>query len=343
MSDKRIAQIVLEYQNYIENPPVQPKQMYGTAASSDTITIESWRQIWIDNVKANKAKFGSFKEKSLGKLFGINQNKPAIVVGSGPSLGYNGEQLKNKRDILTVSCLHNYHYFEDRGIHIDYYVTLDAGKVVLEEIAEGGAKTEAEYWESTKNKKVCAFIGTSPEFFEKWQGEVYLFNAPIPDAKFLETMRGLEEFNLNVSNGGNVLGAALYIAKGIFGSNPVAYVGADFSFGYNSGDGHKFHSWNSKYDSKLGNVQRGNDVFGNKVLTWPSYWQFKNFFDYVALTVPGIYVNCTEGGMLGAYPEGNLMAIKQMSLKSFIYMYYFNESIKAQCESPELPSNLLLY
>lgn len=339
----RKAEIVLEYQNYIETPPVPTKQMWGTACSSDAVTIESWRNIWIDNVLKNHAHFGSFKEHGIGKLYGINKYKPAVIIGSGPSLAHNGELLKNKADILTISCLHNYHYFEDHGIEIDYYVTLDAGPVVLEEVSEGGTKTEEEYWASTKNKKVCAFIGTDPKFFEKWQGEVFLFNAPVPDQAYIDELAKLEEFNAFISNGGNVLGACLYIAKAIMGSNPIAFMGADFSFGYNQGTGHHFHAWNSKYDAKLGNVMRGVDVFGNKVLTWPSYWQFKNWFDFIALSVPGIYVNCTEGGMFGAFPEGNLMAIKQMGISDFLGMYRMCEDIKTQCEDPSIPDKRMLF
>lgn len=335
----RTAEIPLEYQNYIETPPVKPQQMYGNASSGDTVTIESWRDIWIKNVKENHKRFGSFKSKSIGQLYGLNALKPAICVGSGPSLGYNGHHLKDRGDILAISCLHNYHFFEDRDIHIDYYVSLDAGAVVLEEVAEGGKKTEAEYWASTKNKKLCAFIGSDPRLFDMWQGEIYLFNAPVPDQAFMDALSALEEFNVYISNGGNVLGACLYIAKGIMGSNPIAYLGADFSFSYAK----RFHSWESKYDAKLGNVMRGLDVFGNKVLTWPSYFNFKNWFDYISLQVPGIYVNCTEGGMMGAYPEGNLMSIKQQPITDFLAMYKMHEMLKACCENPELKEKRVLF
>lgn len=335
----RKIEVTLEYQNYIETPPVKPAQMYGQACSSDTVTIESWRKIWLDNVNANHKHFGSFKEYSLGKLFNANQYKPAICVGSGPSLGVNAHELKNKGAIPVISCLHNYHLFEDNEIPVDYFVTLDAGPVVLEEVSEGGKKTEAEYWESTKDKTLIAFIGSDPKLFDKWKGKVYLFNAPVPDKAYIDNLAALEAFNVFVSNGGNVLGACFYIAKAFMGSNPIAFMGADFAFGYNK----KFHSWDSKYDAKLGNVMRGVDVYGNKVLTWPSYFNFKNWFDYISLTVPGIYVNCTEGGMLGAYPEGNLMTIKQMSLEEFLGMYRMNEVLKESCENPEKPENRLLF
>lgn len=335
----RKAEIVLEYQNYIEAPPVAPAQMYGNACSSDAVTVNTWRQTWIDNVTANHKRFGSFEENSIGKLFKAHALKPAIIAGSGPSLSHNGIHLKDRGDIPLVSCLHNYQFFEDRGIKPDYYVTLDAGPVVLEEVYEGGTKTPEEYWESTKDKTLIAFIGTDPKLFEKWQGKVYLYNAPVPDDAYMQALEKLERFNLFISNGGNVLGACLYFAKAILGCATVGFVGADFSFGYNK----KFHAWDSKYDAKLGYVMKAVDVFGNKVLTWQSYFNFKNWFDYIALSVPGIYINCTEGGTFGAYSDGNLMAIKQMPLLDFIDMHSMHEQMRGSCENPKTEEKKILF
>ena len=343
MAQKRKIELELEYSNYIQTPPVTPQQMYGNACSSDGTTVNSWRDVWIRNIQENHKRFGSFVKHGMSPLFDTNRLKPAIIVGSGPSLGYNGHLLKDRAGITTLSCLHNYHFFEDRGIDIDYYVTLDAGPVVIEEVYEGGTKTPEEYWASTKGKKLCAFIGTDPKFFDLWQGEVFLFNAPIPDPAVVQAQEALEIFNQVVSNGGNVLGACLYIAKAVLGSPTVAFVGADFSFGYNVGKGHKFHAWDSKYDAKLGNVIRGFDVFGNKVLTWPSYFNFKNFFDWVALTIPGTYVNCTEGGMFGAFAEGNIMAVQQMPLEAFIKMHTHHEFVREIFTNPDNRDRKLLY
>lgn len=328
----RTATIPLELQNYIEHPPVQPEQLYGNASANDKVTIDSWRATWLANIKANKAKFGSFKERGIGQLFNRYKNSPALVAGSGPSLKHNGHLLKDRGGIPLVSCLHNYHFFEDRGVEPDFYITLDAGEVVLEEVSEGGSRSAEEYWASTKNKKLLAFVGTSPKLFEKWQGEVYFFNAPVPDDAFKKEMDEIEHFHTYISNGGNVLGAAVYAAKGIFGANPIAFVGADFCFSYDK----KFHGWDSKYDARLGHVVRTVDIYGNKVISWQSYLNFKCWFDYIAMRVPGIWINCSEGGTFGAYPEGNLMAIKQMELQEFFAMYNMSEHIRAQCENPEV-------
>jgi hypothetical protein len=326
----RKAEITLELQNYIEHPPVQPEQLYGNAAANDKVTVDAWRKIWVSNIRENKKRFGSFKEHGVGKLFNQWKLGPAIIAGSGPSLKVNGHLLKERAGIPLVSCLHNFHFFEDNGVEVDYYVSLDAGEVVVEEVSEGGKLTADEYWEKTKGKKLIAFIGTHPRLFEKWQGEIYLFNAQVPDESYRQEIEAIEPFHTYVSNGGNVLGACLYIAKGIFGANPIAFVGADFCFSYDK----KFHGWDSKYDAHLGHVLRTVDIYGQKVVSWQSYINFKCWFDYIAVRVPGVWVNCTEGGTFGAYPEGNIMAVKQMDLKDFLGMYQISEHIRGQCERP---------
>lgn len=334
----RKEEIELEFSNYIETPPIRPAQMLGQASSGDSVTIESWRQQWIDQVVANHKKFGNFADKGIGKLFGTHKYKPAIIAGSGPSLKHNADMLKKRGGIPLVSCLHNYHFLEDKGITPELYVTLDAGEITISEVSEGGSKSEQYYWDSTKDKKLAAFIGTHPKLLEKWQGEILFYNAPVPDSKYLEAIKEVGVFSTYVSNGGNVLGACMYIAKAILGCNPIAFIGADFSFGNK-----KFHAWDSKYDANIGNVIRVTDIFGNKGMTWASYYNFKNWFDYIACTIPGIYINCTEGGIFGAFPEGNIMAVKQMRLQDFLYMYELSESVRSNSETPEIDDRKILF
>lgn len=335
----KVREITCTYQNLIDGPPAAPEQMYAQACSNDKVTVNTWRPIWIANVKANHDRFGSFKEHGLGKLWGIFQNKPCIVVGSGPSLKHNAHVLKQNQGIPVVSCLHNFHYLEDLGVHVDYYVTLDAGEITVKEVSEGGQKTEEEYWEMTRSKKLLAFIGSPPKLLEKWRGEIYFFNCPVPDKDYEDAVKEVEVFNTMVSNGGNVLGACLYIAKGVFGCNPIAFMGADFSFGYN----HKFHAWNSSYDAHMGHCVSLTDIFGNRVLTWQSYANFKSWFDFIVGRVPGIWFNVTEGGCLGSYPTGNIRQLQYTDLSNFLEMYQLNSHLKEQCDAPEKGINKILF
>lgn len=334
----RTREITCEYQPYIFQPPVPKKRLYQQACSNDEGTIAKWREPWLKNIKANKEKFGSFAESSVGQLFGQFLHRPVIIAGSGPSLKFNVAKLKDRGSIPLVSCLHNFHFMEDHDARPEYYVSLDAGEVTVDEVTEGG-NPDRDYWELTKDRTLLAFIGSHPRLLEKWQGRVLFFNAPVPDPSYQAEVKEIEDFNLWVSNGGNVFGSCLYISKVVLGAGTIIFVGADFSFGYDK----RFHSWGSKYDAKMGHVMPLTDVFGNKVATWPSYANFKAWFDYVTLNVPGHYINCSEGGCLGSYPEGNLFSIQQMDLEKCFEMYTQNEHIKAQCENPAEENRYIMF
>lgn len=335
----RKAQIELEYQPYIDQPPVQPKALFAEACENDELTINSWRKTWEANVKANHEKFGPFSDRSLGQVFGLAHQKPVVIAGAGPSLKENANALKDRKDVTVVSCLHNFHFLEDQGTPADFYVTLDAGEVVTEEVYEGGSKSPEEYWDLSKDRTLLAYIGTSPRLLEKWQGKVLFYNAPVPDADYMKFVDDVETFNVYVSNGGNVLGACLYIAKAFLGASIVGFIGADFCFSYDK----KFHAWDSKYDAKLGHVLRVRDVFGVPVYTWKSYHNFKGWFEYISMTVPGIYINCSEGGTLGAYLEGNIRSLQQMSLKDFLRQMNMYDEIREQAMNPKVNEKKLLF
>lgn len=335
---KRV-EILCEYQPYLDQPPVAAASLYGQACSNDRQTVDHWRGTWLANIKANKARFGSFKDHGIGKLFGRHQGMPAILVGSGPSLRQNAHELKGRGNIPVVSCLHNFHFLEDLGVPADYYVSLDAGPVTIEEVSEGGSKTPDEYWELTKGRKLVCFTGTDPGLLERWQGEVYFFNCPIPDLALGEEIDQVEKFRSFVSSGGNVLGACLYVAKAYLGCQVSIFLGADFSFSYLD----KFHGWDSKYDKTIGQCLRVTDVYGHSVKTWPSYHNFKCWFDWVTQSVPGIYFNCTEGGTFGAYPGGNLRSVIQKDLKETLRMFTISEEIRDSAENPETEVRKILF
>jgi hypothetical protein len=243
--------------------------------------------------------------------------------------------------MCLVACLHSFHFLEDNDANVDYYVTLDAGPVTIEEVYEGGKRTPEEYWELTKNRKLIAYIGSSPELLKKWQGEIYFYNAPIPSDQIKNEIREIEPFDVWISNGGNVLGACFYFAKAFLGSGVNIFIGADFCFDMYA-EKIRFHPWDSKYDAKLGHVVSAVDVFGNRVVSWQSYLNFRDWFISRFLAVPGIYINATEGGTLGAFREGNLACVKQMWLEDVYHVFNDHTYLADQAFHPEGDNNLLL-
>lgn len=337
----RKAEITLDYQNYFDFPEVAKDELVSTAARSDKVTINHWRKIWCDNIRTNHAYLGSFQAYSVGELFGRHRYGSAICAGSGPSLGYNGHELAKRNGIPLVSALHNFAFLEDLGAGADYYVSLDAGPIVLTEMYEAGKQPPEYYWNLTKDRTLIAFIGSDPQLFEKWQGKIYVYNAPVGDAEYIKTVDELEPFNTLITSGGNVLGACVYFAKAILGVHRVALVGADYSFGY---DKSSFYAWSSPVNGQLGQVVPLTDVFGIKVPAWPSYAGFKKHMEWLALHIPGQWmVNCSEGGCLGSYPEGNMRQIVQIPLKEFINQLNMSDGIKVCCENPQHKDRLILF
>jgi hypothetical protein len=333
------AEVFLEYNPVIQSPPVSNQQLYHQSCSNDSPTIERWRDDWLKNIKANYDRFGGFQDKGIGKFYNFMAGRPVIIAGAGPSLKKNAEQFKGRpAHVGLVSCLHNFHFMEDIGANVDFYVTLDAGPVTIEEVYEGGTRSPDEYWAATKGKKLLAFIGTHPDLLAKWQGEVFFFNAPVPDNAYHE---GTEytKFYQYLGTGGNVLGACFYFAKAWLCASAIIFTGADFSFSYT----YKFHGWDSKYDKDLGQYLLANDIYGNKVKTWRSYHNFAAWFNCICNSVPGIYINCTEGGILGAFPEGNIAAIRQMDLDDCLRMFGMSSELKEQAEHPEIDTKKLLF
>ncbi len=88
---------------------------------------------------------------------------------------------------------------------------------------------------------------------------------------------------------------------------------------------------------------RVTDIYGIKVNTWGSYFNFKCWFDARMCQVPGIYINATEGGILGAYDQGNISQIKQMDLEDALAMLHMQDHLKPQCESPGTENKTILY
>lgn len=331
--------IDLRYQPIIEGPPPSQGDIMQTACRGDKPTMDRWRDTWIKYANENKERFKIFGDYSAGKLYNINRNKPAIICGSGPSLKESIPALKENRKLdhplMTVSCLHNFGYFEDEGCHADYYLTLDSGDIIFQDVYESRKESEAFYWEKTKGKKLFASIMSPPKIFDLWQGEIYLFNIMMPDPALQATIQSVERFSHYFSCGGNALGACLYAAKALMGSDLIHFVGADFCFDYDD----KFYSYKTHYDN-VGQYIDWRDVYGMPRKTWGSYLGFKFWFDWIAVHVPGRYINCSEG-ILGAYQEGNIRQFQYMSLEDALLPYKIPERVYIEQRDPQNPAVVL--
>jgi len=330
----------MEFSNTIEGPPTSPKQMWKQATSGDEVTTNAWEKDWIAQTEINIKEFDILNNPVLSE-HRKEKYKPCIIAGSGPSLRLNVDELAaNKGDISLTSCLHNYGFFEDKGIRADYYVNLDAGDITIGEMSQGGSKSDQYYWDSTKDKVLVTGCVGHPEIHRRWQGEIKWFCPPMPTRDLGEKIFKILGGKLVVYNvGGNSLGACMYHARAILGGNPIVFVGADFSF---SSGRKMFHPFATPYDQQFAGVNTCTDIRGHRTYTWPSYYNFKVWFDFIACggmggNVGTQWVNCTEGGILGAYPEGNIKQIKQMRLADFLHGYNMSDKLLDEINKQDDP------
>jgi hypothetical protein len=336
LKDAVVFESDLQFQGYIENPPVRnAKELYHKACANDGVTIDTWFDTWIKYIKDNNEKY-NFKENSAYQEFGKSALKPTIIIGAGPSLKKNIAVLaKEKGDMIVVACLHAFAFLEDNGVHADYYVNLDSGPITIEEMCQGGKEKPEYYWNLSKERVLITTVTGHPDLHAKWQGKKLFYGVMASTPEFAAAYAQITDFNLIFSVGGNTLGACLYFAKAILGACPIVYMGADFAFGMDK----KFHSWDSPYDQQYSGLNWAYNVFGYKVGTWPSYYNFKNWFEFIACggqgNQPGMYINCTEGGILGAYAEGNIRQITQMRLTDFFWTYNLHKQLPAMVDSKD--------
>jgi hypothetical protein len=326
-----LVEMVLQAQSYIPGPPAGPEACFDVATRNDKVTINTWHDQWLAQIKENSVH--GFSEHSALQELGKCAYQPVVVAGSGPSLKKNWKDLtatdehnRGRQGIRIVSCLHNFGFFEDRDVMglDDYYMTLDAGQITLSEVTEGGTQHEPDwYWERTKDRTLLAYTGAYPELIRRWKGKILWFFTPPATDSYGQELRKLVDHDKVpcLSVGGCVLGGAWYYTMGVLGASIPIMIGADFAFGYDR----KFHGWESQYDKKFAGVIPATDIYGNRVWTWPSYFGFAQWFTYMATGGSGgnaqLMINATEGGILGAYPEGNIQQIIQLDLKTALAMF----------------------
>lgn len=328
----------LALQPYIPGPPKSKDELQKTYSASDEITVKTWWDEWVRNKVSNFKNYKPLENQTMLD-YGKWAYKPCIIAGSGPSLKKNAHHLKDREGIGLVSTLHNFGFFEEQGITADYYLNLDAGDITISEAAEGfkdiyeamkplsqfnkiAYLDSINFWERTKDKTLVTALHCNPELHKRWQGRVLWFDTALKgiNEEVAKQATEMNDWNLIYQTGGNTLGACLYHARAILGASPIAFIGADFSF-----KDKKFHSWDSPYDAQCQGTIPCIDIYGQKQETWPSYYGFKTWFEFIACgglgNTPHSMVNCTEGGILGAFPEGNIMQIRQRSLLEFLREY----------------------
>jgi len=245
---------------------------------------------WIDNFQANQDAIHG--RPGVAELGGLFEGLPAAVVGSGPTLDRNIKDIHMLKDkCLLIACdsavkaLEKFNAHPDivmvtdskarvadflRGIDVDRY-TFVADTFIHPDTVEVLKDAKRLYWYSTLPIESCPFTGALNE----WTGYIG-----------------------NLGTGGCVATTAWWMASRVFLSDPTILIGLPQAF-YDPANMYSQEVNNTvetePYESHLVETH---DIFGKPCYTYPALQSFAYWFQDAFLQIPGIHINCSEGGIL---------------------------------------------
>lgn len=292
---------------------------------------------WRRNVQTNK----KYYIKGNPKLKGL----VAYVIGAGPSLDKNVEELKGISSRGIIVCIDaNFEYLVNKGIIPEYCVSIDASDKIYDMIKSVIKKT--------KNTILVCNTASNPKLIAAWKGSKFFFTSP--DSRFpskSEERNALTRYaiakkdikkgdeikasksykivfpgvKLEMGCGGNVTTSAHVFCHQVLRVFTIVFVGCDFSWENASHfySGRK-HLENIRARTLNEQILSHFDIDKKRVNTNISLESFKRWHENVAMLSPGTEsINATEGGILGIDAKtGNKEPfIKFMKLKDAVKKY----------------------
>lgn len=322
--------------------------------ANNCVTLLSWHEKWRDNIKANLKKYKYFDKDHSIKVF-LNDciDAPLICVAAGPSLKKNMPALKeaSKKGFPIICGAHSFMYLAKEGIKPTYVTLLDAGDEWIDYIKNSP-------WDDIP---LFCSIDMTPSYLDEWKGPKYFLRSTFPDDELGETMfvqfsQILNHMPSIMPTGGHTGGLTVSIAHMLLMASEIILVGYDYCY---DNVGHFYYGGDNKLDNASSPhligapIVEATTITGELTRTSPSYLGFKLWTDMSLNAAvnrpPQLYlgamgkphelrgaeiINATEGGMLGAYAEGNLGWIKYMKLEDAV-VYAMNKNHHKQLKRTE--------
>jgi hypothetical protein len=271
------------------------------AKVSDNTLAEKKKQ-WIKNLKINAEKWDFFKHNAHELKEKGLKGETVYLVGASPSLKKNIKHLRGKKNIWA--CAHVLKYLLSHGIKPDYVFVADS------------RHESVKFLNTVKSKglTLVAEICVSPKIWDVWKGDVLFYKGVIGEEMNREVEK-VTKFNNTVSSGGSVMGIMTVIAWSVK-AKKIVYIGNDLSYP----DGLPYPAERNIVQNIIPDEEADYrwmyDIAGRKIDTLVRMFLYKMFLDICSQMAKGIkFINATEGGILGAYAEGNIKSMKQMQLK----------------------------
>lgn len=305
-------------------------------------TLKEKADKWLENVKANRKYFMMGNCEVPGII--------SFIVGAGPSLEKNVEQLKrikrsSKGMVICVDAA--LPYLIKRDIIPQFCISIDGDGRMWDMVNDVSGL-------DTSNITLFATLATCPELISNWKGPIYFFmlrsGSAEHDAKIYNLSRtyeskrdiktgeliSIEDINLlyagitpDLIPGGNVTAAAYMVALVKLGSWKMVFTGLDLSWkkdeNFYAGKANE-NMGHERVDAERKIIHR--DMNNEEVYTNASLLSFKQIHEEYARSMPDRIINATEGGIFGVEADSSLMKeIEFLTLEKAIDKYIYLEGI----------------
>jgi len=126
---------------------------------------------WVEHYKSNKknGRFDRLNTKPLSFLYksSFYHKVPVVLIGAGPSLDDNINELKSYQNNVIIVCVDMALYaVQQAGIKPDFVVSVDSSEYI------------SKMWEicDTRDIKLICSTSTHPDTIDKWNGGIFFYN-----------------------------------------------------------------------------------------------------------------------------------------------------------------------
>ena len=273
-------------------------QVQSTGRDEDAeVFMDAWVGTYITNIVAHydEIKAG----RNLGELYGLfNHDAPAAVIGAGPSLDKNIDQLKRFPGVIIASD-RAYRILLAHGINPDVVISVDTHYDLVAEMLDTP--------HSNKHALVLN-VCSDPKIAKNWKGSIFWFLMKHPGVQFTDhILPALFPTFYGLENVGCVGNSSVVLAD-MMGLSPIVMVGQDF--GYTGGrmfaDQFKANADGSfapiDFDHAAAFEKRTGKVTVDGITTYAPYLNFRAAAYNLRYNRGIDLINCTEGGILTELP-----------------------------------------
>jgi hypothetical protein len=275
-----------------------------------------WGKTWMRNIVRNRAVV-DMSQYGIYNLLDRHVGQTAFLFGAGPSLAENIMDYKDDAKNVILTSTHSLKYLLGAGIRPSYVGVVDAYARQAE---------WADVGNESKGITLLMDVNCSPRLMDVWKGPIIFFKTvgrgeEGTTARQLYDVCPMEDL---LKSGGNVM-TAMISAAHLMGMKKFVFVGHDYAMGadhmesgvnYADGSLDVGKGSNLPLDALWSDLMIDIDIQGLGTGTLGRMLGYKHWTESAAQIHRDCeFINATEAGVLGAYPEGNLDFIKQMRLK----------------------------